>query len=403
MEIPISKMHRAQMALMIDFLGIPVKEQNNQAKWKKEKLMELKRSMPQEYRAAYDSVILHKVATGAVEKVIPFTEASRLITETVSSLEAGALRAIQEACELKIKKREEEMEEIQKNFVQSVSLKFKEAVDRESKKFNVIAVKINEKPPKKLEGVVHEKFVRLIQLASARKNILLVGPSGCGKTHVAEQIAKALDLRYGSQSCSAGISESVFSGWLIPVGKSGQFVYVSSVFVDLYENGGLFNFDEMDNSDANVLVFLNQALANGKFFLPQRTEKPMVVKHKDFVAVGCANTFGGGADGMYHGRIALDAATLDRFRVGTVYLDYSPAVEESLVLPNVLEWGREIRSAIARHKMKKVMSTRVLIDASDMIKNCGWEIKDIEEGYFADWSRDEKALCGFQNRGVIAA
>jgi len=322
-------------------------------------------------------------------------DASRIISDHIAIKTSSALQTMELDCKRKMTERENQLGEIQKDFVFAVDQKFKEAVERESKKFNTTLIKINDKEPRKTNGVVHEKFPRMIQLAAARKNILLVGPSGCGKTHVAEQLAEQLDLRYGSQSCSAGVSESAFSGWLIPVGESGQFIYVSSVFVDMYENGGVFLFDEMDNSDANVLVFLNQALANGKFFLPQRTENTIVKRHKDFLAIGCANTFGGGADGMYHGRVALDAATLDRFRLGTIFMDYSPAVEESLVDATVLSWGRKVREEISNHKLRKLMSTRVLIDASDMMKMCDWKISDIEEGYFADWSREEKSVCGF--------
>ena len=76
-------------------------------------------------------------------------------------------------------------------------------------------------------------------------------------------------------------------------------------------------------------------------------------------------------------------------------MDYSPAVEESLVDATVLSWGRKVREEISNHKLRKLMSTRVLIDASDMMKMCDWKISDIEEGYFADWSREEKSVCGF--------
>jgi MoxR-like ATPase len=122
-------------------------------------------------------------------------------------------------------------------------------------------------------------------LPQSRKNILMVGPSGCGKTHVAAMIAEALDLEFAAQSCSVGVSESNFVGWLLPTGTNGQFNHVVSSFLKLYENGGCFLIDEMDNADPNLLVFLNMALANKGFYLPQRFDNPEVKRHPDFVCV----------------------------------------------------------------------------------------------------------------------
>lgn len=51
---------------------------------------------------------------------------------------------------------------------------------------------------------------------------------------------------------------------------------VQSFFVDIYENGGVFLFDEMDAVDSDTLPFVNQALANGGIFLPQHYGRPEV-------------------------------------------------------------------------------------------------------------------------------
>lgn len=399
-QIQVRKMHYAQVRLMLDYLGFPIKEQEKSTKRIKDQLQIFKETDRAGFDMAYDSIILHK-SGGTSENVIPLSEASKLIHDHINAMQSSALNSVEVACQQKIKKREEEMASYQKNFVATVADRFEKAVERESKKFQTIAVKIGNRKANKIKGVVPEVFPRLIQLAQARKNILVVGPSGCGKTHVASQMADAMNLKYGSQSCSAGVSESAFSGWLMPTGNNGRFDHVMSVFLDIYENGGIFLFDEFDASDANVAVFLNQALAQDHFFLPQRYKNQIVKKHKDFIAVAAANTFGGGADGMYHGRIALDAATLDRFRIGTVYMGYSAQVEEKIVDADILEWGRSIRNKIDQHRMKKIMSTRVLIEASQMKKEFDWTINDIEQGYFADWSREEKSVCGFQLRGEV--
>src|SRR6266496_4472592 len=101
-------------------------------------------------------------------------------------------------------------------------------------------------PPSKMDGKVHEKFAEILNLAAQRMEILMVGPAGCGKSHLAEQIAKALGLRLGSISCSAGMSEGQITGRLIPSGEAGRFEYQRSQFVEFYERWGVFLLDEID-------------------------------------------------------------------------------------------------------------------------------------------------------------
>jgi hypothetical protein len=77
----------------------------------------------------------------------------------------------------------------------------------------------------------------------------------------------------------------------------------------MYECGGVFLIDEIDNGNPSILSVLNTALANGQCAFPDRH----VLQHPDNVIVAAANTIGRGADVRYIGRNALDATTLDRF------------------------------------------------------------------------------------------
>ena len=267
-------------------------------------------------------------------------------------------------------------------------------VAEEAKKIQIVKHEYYVKTPaelKEIKGPIPDCFQTVLDLAQARCNILLVGPAGCGKTHISRMIAESIGLDYAAQSCSAGMSESAFSGWLLPIGDSGKFEYVQSEFVRIYENGGVFLFDEIDAADSNTLLFLNQALANGEFFLPQRHHKPHVKRHKDFVAIAAANTFGNGATAMYSGRNLLDGATMDRFRMGIVPMDYDNNVESKLVDPEVLKWGLSLRTVINQRNLRKIMSTRVMIDATKM-RSVGWSIKKIHDAYISDWSKDDRSL-----------
>lgn len=241
----------------------------------------------------------------------------------------------------------------------------------------------------KVPGHVRTEFQEILTAASIGINILLVGPAGCGKTHLAHQVAEALGRQFASISCTAGMSESALQGWMLP-GDGGAFQYVPSDFVRMYEEGGVFLFDEVDAADPNTLLFINQALANGSFYLPQRKGATKVQRHTDFVCIAAANTFGTGANSTYSGRERLDEATLDRFRAGIVLLDYDTKFERSVVDPDLLAWGWAVRKRIGESRLNRVMSTRFLLDATKLLK-AGRTVEQIKSTYFVGWKADERS------------
>jgi len=376
---------------MLSFLGLPMRAHPHTVATLRDKVQELATLWPEKTVRGYDLIVLGKdpATMPAVDPIKVETMDKEHAYSIISEMWRNESRAAVDSVADKTAKLIENM--------QHSSLKVAhDAIAEEAKKFRRIEIaKRGVKATKKMDGVLPKEFDRLVQLANQRKNILMVGPAGCGKTYVAGKIAEALNLDYASQSCSEGISESVFTGWLLPTGAGGRFEHTASQFVERYEKGGVFLFDEFDATDPNVGVFLNQALANDHFFLPQRSKKPIVQKHRDFVAVAAANTFGMGADTTYVGRTQLDAATLDRFKVGTVQMGYDEQVEKHLIesrCPEVYEWGLHVRAKIAQHKLRKIMSTRVMIDAADMMLEEQWTLSKVKEAYFSDWSREERAI-----------
>lgn len=245
-----------------------------------------------------------------------------------------------------------------------------------------------------VEGFVHAAFEKTLKLSQIRQNVLLVGPAGCGKTALAEQVAKAIGLPFSFVSCSGGMSENQLTGWLLPIQAGGSFAYVPASFIKAFENGGVFLIDEIDAADENVLLALNAALANGQMTIPQRHENPIARKHPDFVCIAAANTFGHGGDLIYAGRNRLDGATLDRFRAGIIKMGYDDKLEEALIDSDVLGWARPIRRKIAELKLKRVMSTRALLDFTRQKDLLGFKAEDWSEAFFADWTRDEMAKIG---------
>lgn len=160
-------------------------------------------------------------------------------------------------------------------------------------------------------------------LATARIPIMAVGPSGTGKSHLAKQVARFLSLSYGECPMTAGATPS----WLL--GSNTIEGFVSRPFLECYSKGGVFNFEEIDASDPNMLLVANNALASDKLFNPMNGE--IYERHPDFIPFSTANTYGLGANRLHTARERLDAATVDRWRMGRVYVPIDADLEESIL------------------------------------------------------------------------
>jgi cobaltochelatase CobS len=78
-----------------------------------------------------------------------------------------------------------------------------------------------------------------------------------------------------------------------------------------------------------MLLVLNNALAGNKLY--NSANGQVYDRSENFCAFSTANTFGTGANRDYTGREKLDAATIDRWRMGRVYLPLDETVEETLL------------------------------------------------------------------------
>ena len=113
-----------------------------------------------------------------------------------------------------------------------------------------------------------------------------------------------LELPFRFISVCPTTTKSEFFGYRDAVGK-----YHSTAFREIFEGGGVFLIDEIDNGNSSSLSVLNTALVNDHCAFPDGN----IERHPDAVFVAAANTIGRGADVRYIGRNALDATTLDRF------------------------------------------------------------------------------------------
>lgn len=205
----------------------------------------------------------------------------------------------------------------------------------------------------------------VLKALEARCHIWLVGPTGSGKSTLAANAAGVLNLPHGAISVCGQTTKTDLLGYIDAMG-----VYRSTGFRQAYEHGGVFCLDEIDNGNANVLAVLNSSLASEVTTFPDG----VVSRHKDFVVIACANTFGLGATDGYVGRVQIDAATLDRFFF--IEMPYDDGLEATVAgiptesidwdrdgtyVPSVDEWFevvKDTRQAIQRHKIKAVVSPR---------------------------------------------
>ena len=182
----------------------------------------------------------------------------------------------------------------------------------------IIDLRTPEGPKVTEKALIHHKTPLLLSAVAAGVNVMLVGPAGSGKTTAAHEAAKAIGIPF----YFTGAIDSAYklTGFIDAQGRT-----VRTSFREAFQHGGVFLFDEMDSSSPSALLAFNAALANGHADFPDG----MVTRHHDFRAIAACNTFGGGANRQYVGRLQLDAASLDRF--ATLTWEYDAALEAALI------------------------------------------------------------------------
>lgn len=252
-------------------------------------------------------------------------------------------------------------------------------------------------PTRTLSAHTHPVFEKALKLMNGSDGkgfaIALIGPAGCGKSFLAQQLAEALDCSFGTTHCSGGLTESQLLGWLLPI-NGGNFEYVWSAFAKGYAaDNHVSLLDEADALDPNVGVIVNSAVANGHLHIPQRHLEPVVPRGKRSFIVSAMNTFGTGQDFIYQGRNALDGATMDRFY--PLWMDYDRALESQIGSDTVCKWVWNLREKAAANKLRRVVSTRMIIKAQAAC-DAGLSLSDAKHDLLLGWTRDELSKVGEQ-------
>jgi hypothetical protein len=231
---------------------------------------------------------------------------------------------------------------------------------------NIIEVHVPNKPVKVVDGLTHYQFPKVLAHLASGNHVFMVGKAGSGKTSIAEMASEALGIPFSSKSCTSQTTESSLVGFMNATG------YVSTEFRKAFEFGHVFNLDEIDHANPNVLGVLNSALANKQMAFPDG----MVTRHDNFIVVASGNTFGTGATAQYVGANPIDAATKDRFAVMEIH--YDEAIEDAMVASVGLEKAvatkwlatvRKCRVNVDTHGLKIVVSPRASMIGAKMLKS----------------------------------
>lgn len=265
--------------------------------------------------------------------------------------------------------------------------KIGERITAEAQKLQptVNVIKIGSNPEVKIEGKLHHAFNEALEMLRLESQLFIAGPAGTGKTTLGAQLAKALNLSFGHISCTAGMSEAHLLGRMDVSGN-----YIQAQFVEMFENGGVFLFDEVDAADANTMLIINSALANGYLSVPNRRDKQQAMRHKDFYCICAANTWGYGSN-EYAGRNQLDAAFLDRFCGSKLFVDYDTTLEKAISspIPNVAIIIWKIRDNVSKNKIRRVVSTRAIVSGVKAV-SAGKTMKHFVDRFLTGWTDAEK-------------
>jgi MoxR-like ATPase len=258
-------------------------------------------------------------------------------------------------------------------------------IEDEARKLRPVQIQISDRKPVELKGRLHNAFKKSLQLAVLERQIFVAGEAGTGKTTLAEQIAKALELRFGHISCTSGMSEAHLLGRMDAMGN-----YLQSQFVDLYENGGIFLFDEVDAADSNTMLIINSALANSHMSVPNRKDNPVAKRHADFICVCAANTWGFGSN-EYAGRNILDAAFLDRFTGSRIVVGYDKELEKEIAgsHTDLLNTIWNIRGNVTKNRIRRVVSTRAIVSGVRQIE-AGISLDGFIDTFLTGWTVEEQ-------------
>jgi hypothetical protein len=225
-----------------------------------------------------------------------------------------------------------------------------------------VTYQIAEMPPVDID-LKHGQLEHALNVLRVRKasgdalNLYLYGPAGSGKSTLCRQIADVFGL-------DVYVKGTVYDPTELTGYKAVDGTFIDTKFLQVFEFGGLFVWDEFDRSAADAIQVCNDALANGLLLMADgRTIK----KHENCIIIATGNTAMLGSE---RGHIAerQDAAIRDRFYF--ILVDYDEKLELKLGADEA--WTKHvqaIRAAVKRLHIDMDVTPRASIDGGMLVAN----------------------------------
>ena len=124
--------------------------------------------------------------------------------------------------------------------VSQIAPDFKEMLLNEIRKSKTTII-LNNNFELSINELDHPILCDVIKSLNLYKKVMLVGPAGTGKTYMVDDIAKKMNLPFYKYSCSRDSSVHDLLGYKQPSSE----VYLETVFLKAYENGGVFLVDKI--------------------------------------------------------------------------------------------------------------------------------------------------------------
>lgn len=196
-----------------------------------------------------------------------------------------------------------------------------------------------------------------------KKNYYLYGMPGSGKSYAGIQAARILNMDRDYLPCTPSTTKSDVFGFMS--GMTGE--YVTSGFRRIYECGGVFVFDELDNTDPRLQAGINGALENGDCAFPDA----LVKRHPSAVIIGTGNTAGYGANRQFPGRQPMDGAFRGRFAFISWETDEKMERQAALALnPRAdkwIDWVQALRKLALKDYPQLLVTARASIDGAEKL------------------------------------
>jgi hypothetical protein len=250
------------------------------------------------------------------------------------------------------------------------------------------AVSLATVPPKELaERYIHRKvygvedFKTFDKARKKRINVLIYGPTG--KTTAVEAWAAERGLRMATVSGNASMESRQLFGGFIPDGVGG-YGWIDGPVTDVVRNGGVLLLDEMNFISPKIYTTL-YPLTDGRRAITLLDHMgETIVAHKDLTIFATMNP-------DYIGTTPLNFAMRNRFDIQLSW-DYDDAVEAKLVSSkSLLLLVKQLRAEAAKGQYETPISTNMLMEIEDFIKDEDLGYEFAVENFIAHFSADEQA------------